>query len=316
MGEYIGIRFGRVDTESGQVDWIYKPHDKFDGIGGFGAILRDHDVSLEYLPQKIYPPQNHSAALVKALPQLLSPPKVLAWSKEVRTTAAPHEQTVNAPQAVAWHVFSEEQTKDIIRASSTKNVTVNSLLLRHLTAAIRPALNDPESSVPWMVPVNLRGKVVQEGDTGNHSSYVAVAVDSEDSVQKIHREIYEKIRRGEHWANWKAYELTRSLPHRIKKHLIETNRAMIQWNIGSFSNLGVWDPDKKIQDSFCSVPWVFAPPVLRCQLIGAGCITFQGQLGIMLQSHPALTVSEQFAAEWVSSWVEQIKLDMRGISTT
>ena len=32
--------------------------------------------------------------------------------------------------------------------------------------------------MPWMIPVNLRGKVVRDRDTANHSNYVTVRVQS------------------------------------------------------------------------------------------------------------------------------------------
>ena len=310
----MGIRFGRVDPETSEVDWIYKPHDEFDGIGGFGSILRDRGIVLESLPQKSYPPHNSWRALFRAIPQLVSPPKVLPWGADIMETSAPDEPTLDSPKAVAWHVYSEAETDKIKVASRQFGVTVNSLLLKHLTDAIRPFLDDPLESVPWMIPVNLRGGgVVQQSDMGNHSSYVAVKIAPDDSAQNVHRGIYEKMGREQHWANWKTYEVTRSLPELVKKNLIETNRAMLQWNIGSFSNLGVWDPDKEIKDPYCRAAWLFAPPVLRCQLIGAGCITFQGQLSIMLHVHPALTVSDEIVSEWMKSWVKQIDLEMAGV---
>ena len=64
----------------------------------------------------------------------------------------------------------------------------------------------------------------------------------------------------------------------IKKYLLVTDRAMSQWFLGGFSNLGDWDSEKNITQPGCQGPWLFSPPVLRCQWVGAGCITFQNCL--------------------------------------
>lgn len=222
----------------------------------------------------------------------------------------PDEPTAEAPKAVAWHVFSASETDKIRRMSRRSGVTVNSMLVKHLDRAVRSSLDEPSEPVPWMIPVNLRGRVSQEKDTGNHSSYVAIKINSHDRVQNVHESIYKKLQREEHWANWKAYELTRSLSETKKQNLIDTNKAMLQWNVGSFSNLGVWDSECAIDDDYCAAPWLFAPPVLKCQMIGAGCVTFQGRLSVMLQAHPALTASEDLVKAWVDSWVKQIELDI------
>lgn len=309
-GEYLGIRFGRIDPNTGSVDWNYKSHQDFDGIGAFAAILREQGVSIESLPTIALPTKFSWISFLRVLPQLLSPRKVLNWSEEVAATSAPHEPTIESPKAVAWHVFSKDETSEIIRISNGAGVTVNSLLLKHLDFAVRPSLDKPSESIPWMIPVNLRGMVMQNTDTGNHSSYVAVKISPHDQVQDVHQSIYKKLQRDEHWASWKAYELTRSLSEPIKQNMIDTNRAMLQWNVGSFSNLGVWDADCEIEHEYCAAPWVFAPPVLKCQMIGAGCITVQGRLGIMLQTHPALTASQEVASAWVRSWVKQIESDI------
>lgn len=313
MGEYIGIRYGRVDPNNGEIEWIYKPHDTYDGIGGFASILRENGIELESLPVGRSQGQISTKSVLKALPQLAKPRRVLKWLPEISNISGLSKDESNfsatPSSAVSWHVFTEKETQQIALYSHKNGITVNSVLLKHLSSAVRPSFEEPSEVMPWMIPVNLRGRVIQESDTGNHSSYVAIKIGLNDSDVDVHQSIYSKIAKDEQAANWKAYELTRSLPESIKKYLIETNRAMLQWNIGSFSNLGIWDPGKLIDNEYCAAPWLFAPPVLKCQLLGAGCITFQGRLSVMLQAHPVLTVSEEIVSAWVKSWVEQIELN-------
>ncbi len=217
------------------------------------------------------------------------------------------------PPAVAWHLFDEGVTTQIRRVCRKTGVTVNSFLLKHLTRAIRPFLEDESSEVPWMIPVNLRGKVLRDRDTDNHSSYVAIKLQSYETVSDIHKKIYDALARGEHWASWDAYKLGRFLSPGMRKHLVATERCMSQWNLGSFSNLGDWDPGKKISKTECLRGWLFCPPVLRCQLVGAGCVTFQNRLSITIQAHPDLTTESAVLQTWVREWVKEIELDLASI---
>ncbi len=309
MGEFIGIRFGRLNPDGELLEWVFRPHKVYDGIGAFAEIFRERGVMLEQLPRITHPAPVSWLPLIRATPKFVGPRTPLVWGA-IEQGEPSRGPEVGPPKAVAWHLFTLEQTAAMRRACRTLGVTVNSFLMKHLDKAIRPSLSDPSEAIPWMIPVNLRGKVAQQRDTANHSSYVAIRVQPYDTPQDIHAGIHRRLRKGEHWANWKSYELTRSLPGSLKVALIERNRAMSQWNIGSFSNLGVWDSECAIQENYCTTPWVFAPPVLRCQLLGAGAVTFQNRLGLMLQAHPELSTSEDLAAFWVYRWVSEINYSL------
>jgi hypothetical protein len=111
-------------------------------------------------------------------------------------------------------------------------------------------------------------------------------------------------------AAWKGFTATRLTTPEIKMRMIETSRATSQWSVGAFSNLGVWDPEKQITAPECMGDWLFAPPVLRFQMIGAGCVTYRGRLALTLQIHPELTTSPQVANEWLRAWVREIEFGL------
>jgi hypothetical protein len=211
---------------------------------------------------------------------------------------------------VAWHVFDEPTTLRTRQACRKSGITLNSFLLDKLTKAIRPHLDDPDSMVPWMIPVNLRGKVVRERDTANYSSYISVKIRPREKVQDIHRNIYAALERGEHWANWYSYKLGRFATHGIKKFLIARELAISQWNLGGFSNLGDWDPEKKITQPECLGAWLFCPPVLRFQRIGAGCLTFQNRLSLLIHVHPELTTDSAIPNAWMQNWIKEIEANL------
>jgi hypothetical protein len=312
LGEYIGIRFGRVPPGGSEPEWVFLRHAEFDGIGGLAEILRQRGAKTDDLLKIKYPLPASWLPLVRALPKYLKPRKRIHWVTLDRGTASA-EYATQPPPAVAWHVFDENTTTQIRRTCRKVGVTVNSFLLKHLTKAIRPSLRDQSSVVPWMVPVNLRGKVVRDRDTANHSSYVGVKVRSYESMHDVHRNIYDALGRGEHWANWYAYRLGRFMTAGMKKFLITRELATSQWHLGGFSNLGDWDPEKKIKHRDCLGAWLFSPPVLRCQVIGAGCVTFQNRLSLTVQTHPDLSTNPAIPQAWVSLWVKEIEMDLASL---
>ena len=308
LGEYIGIRFGRIAPGTSVPEWFFLRHIDYDGIGGFAKLLRERGANLPRLPQLKHPASPSWLPLVNMLPRFLKPRQKVRWQSlecdpEVGKTPQP-------PRAVAWHIFDETSTTQIRRACRKNSFTINSFLLKHLTKAIRPFLEDESSVVPWMVPVNVRGKVFRERDTANFTSYVGVKVRSYETIHDVHKSIYAALGRGEHWANWYAYKAATWTTLGMKKFMIKNDLAMSQWNLGSFSNLGDWDAEKTNTQPTCSGGWLFAPPVLRCQLIGAGCVTFQNRLSLTIQAHPDLTTSPAVAKAWMQNWIKEIEMDL------
>ena len=155
--------------------------------------------------------------------------------------------------------------------------------------------------------------MIRGRDTANYSSYVGVSVRSYETVREIHRNIYAALGRRDHWANWYAYQSGRVLGRRLKQHFIATGRCVPEWYLGGFSNLGDWDPEKKITLPECEGGWLFSPPVLRSQLVGAGCVTFQNRLSITIHAHPELTIDAAVPQGWVQNWVKEIEMDLSSV---
>jgi hypothetical protein len=307
MDEFIGIRFGHMAPGANKVEWMFLPHTEFDGIGGLAHLLRERGADVGDLPKIPHPAALSWLSFLRALPGMLAPRHRLAWKSLKQGPKL--DKVKQPPPAVAVHVFSEEDTAKIRWAARNADVSVNSLLLRHLDRAVRPYLQDPSSATPWMVPVNLRGRVKQPTDVENHSSYIAIRIMASDGAKAVHRRIYNELQKGRHCANWKSYSTGRLCSDAMKRFLIRTDRAISQWNIGGLSNLGIWDWDKSITDPRCLGDWFFSPPVLRSQHLGAGCVTFQGRLTLTLQAHPDLTTSPEVTEAWVRHWVREIELD-------
>ena len=308
LGEFIGIRFGHLSFRSEHPEWHYLPHTDYDGIGGLAHLLRERGATLNSLPQIKHPTKSSWFCMLRLLAKFLESRTQPKWAK--LSQGLPTNSASFPPPAVSYYVFSETVTTQIRKICRKTNITVNSFLLKHLNKATRPSLEDHSSIVPWMVPVNLRGKVTRSLDTENHSSYVGIRIKSFETASDIHRKIYRALGNGEHWANWHAYKLGAILPQSLCRYLIAKNLCMSQLSVGSFSNLGDWDPKKEISSESCQGSWLFAPPVLRCQHLGVGCVTFQNKLSLTIQVHPDLTTDPEVPKAWIHAWIKEIELDL------
>ena len=194
LGEYIGIRFGRIAPGQTDPEWTFLRHAEFDGIGGLAELLRRKGAALGALPQARHP------AAPSILPLLKMAPKFLLPHQRVKLRPVSGNRKLSNPlepaRAVAWHVFDAPTTWQVTRQAFRRSgITLNTFLLDNLTKAIRPYLANPDSMVPWMIPINLRGKVIRENDTSNYSSYVSVRIQRRENVREIHQKIYAALDR-------------------------------------------------------------------------------------------------------------------------
>lgn len=310
LGDHVGIRFGRIAPNSTEPEWFYRSHADYDGIGGFAEILRSHGARVDALPKIPHKKKQTWGPFIRSIPEYLQPRARVTWNRDFPVTAAPYAD--RPPEAVAWYVFNEDATARIKNYCRERGYTVNSFLLKNLSAAIFPDLAKKSKSIPWMVPVNLRGKVDRERDTENHVSYVRVAVARDDDAAAVHAKVYRALEKGVHWANWNAYTALKFTPLAMKRGIIKIERVTSQWLIGAFSNLGEWDSDRKLAGNGIDGDWLFTPPAMRFFKIGAGCVTWRGRLSLCLHIHPQLSADSADARAWIDSWQSLIQNDIGG----
>lgn len=299
MGDYMGIRYGRVPHGSDLAEWSFVSHCDCDGIGGFARLLRERGAVLPQLPEM----KQHAGGVILPLWRLWRGNSEKQGCAERRDWSSSTPPSVGASDAVAWHLFTEEETNKIRVMCREKQVTVNSHLLKQLDQAIRLEIRRPALKIPWMVPVNLRGKINYADDTENHVSCVEVCIAADDTAETIHARIQRRLKDGEHRANHFLFMLGRFLSEGTKMKILAADRTKPAGNIGAFSNLGVWDSEKRIETNDS---WLFCPPVVSGQLLGAGCVTFQNRLGLSIQGHAGPSCSREIATGWMKRWVERI----------
>jgi len=308
LGDHIGIRFGRIAPGGLEPEWFYRSHADFDGIGGLTDILRGRGAEVTNLPKAKYDVKQSLKSLVNSLGIYVRPKKLISWAR--RFPSARPATPSSPPEAVAWRVFDRETTAAIRQTCHDAGYTVNSFLLKHLSDAIFPHLSPEEPNMPWMVPVNLRGKVARERDTANHVSFVRVLVDRTETPEALHAKIYKCLTDGDHWANLNSYKGTRFLSIPARKKIITEHKATSQWLIGAFSNLGEWDAEGSYQGEGIDGDWLFSPPAICFFPIGAGCVTWRGRMALTLQMHSEISNDPADAESWVRDWVANIEADL------
>ncbi len=311
MDEFIGIRFGHQGSPNSPPEWTFLGHDEFDGIGAFAHLLRQRGASVKELPSANHSTPNKLASYLKIIHYSLKNRKFTRIRDLTSQTDV--SRRTHPPANFDYHAFTEEETSQIKKASQRHRISVNSFLLYSLDRIIRADLSPASSTISWMVPVNLRGHITQLSDEENHSSYVTVSVQDEDSMQSLHHSIYRQLNLGQHWVAWNSYKLGNFLSSGMKKALIRSNRAILAPCLGSFSNLGKWNLDPAPDASPFSGIWFFCPPVLRCQPLGAGCVTYGNRLTLTLQTHPAISVDPAISQNWMRHWTKDIKSNLEKI---
>jgi len=294
----MGIRYGRISMETGEVQWFHVSHCECDGIGGFARLLRDRGAKNLTLPESKHPCRDIFLPLWRLLLHRGNDGPCAVRSDWLPAMSS--EKT--ASEDVAWHLFTQDETQEILRKCREQQVTVNSTLLQLLDQTIRPEIRRPQHKITWIVPVNLRGDIHHADDTQNHVSCVEVRIAAGDTAASIQHQILQRLQRGEHRANHLLLTIGGVLSHKGKVRFLIKDRAKTAGNIGSFSNLGVWNLDERTSNEDA---WVFCPPVVTGQLLGAGCVTFQGRLGLALQGNSA--ISSASATQRIARWVSLIR---------
>lgn len=300
-GDFMGIRYGRLVDGAGEPEWYYVSHSDCDGIGGFARLLREYGEPIPPLPQTTSP----CRGVIGPLWRLILGSGVKGPSARRPDWMAPATSARSGPSAaVAWHAFTVEETYAIRARCRQQGITVNSLLLSCLDQTLRQEVRSSHLRVPWMVPVNLRGDIRHPDETENHVSCVEVHISPDDTAADIQQQIRHRLDRGEHRANHLLLAFGKILPQAARVKLLALDRARPAGSIGAFSNLGVWDTEKQIPTDDA---WLFCPPVVKGQLLGAGCVTFHGRLTLMIQGHHSLNDSPRIASEWMGQWRKLIE---------
>lgn len=295
-GENISIIYGYKNDLSPEKEpvWYELPHDKFDGISGLASLLRAQDCKVDTLPVL----RNDSYTFLRGLRGFFSVAPTLGIRKQAWIASFDWQYQISAREVaerLAWNLFSEEETLQIISQAKAAEVTLNTYLLFHLDAVVRKHLTGTEANRCWMLPVNLRGVITRETEASPHMSYLGVELAKDISLSQLQSKITGLKKDCFHWGTWTLFKSLFLLGKSgIRKDILDRKKKHHGWT-GTFSNLGNWN----VVDAG---HWIFCPTVSMVHPVGAGCITMNGRLAITMQLHEALNADLQITWSLINSW--------------
>jgi hypothetical protein len=283
LGEDTEARVGRLPGDGGEVEWLYLPHQKFDGIDALRHALARH--SIEARPDGVAagvarrppPLAVRAARAVAAMAVKRSPSRGWraadpAWRADAARRTRPH--------AVAWTVLSTEETAAAADAARARGASTNSLLLWAVHRAVAPRLDDGPHPACWMVPVDMREALSWTAIKTNRVAFVDVRLAPEATIPEAHAEIRRQLAAGAHFTAWDAYQLAGALGMLPRRAL--RVQASPPRRTGVFSNVGAYvAPDD-------TGAWVLCPPPLRSTPFTACTVTYNGRLSLMVEIHPSI----------------------------
>lgn len=297
FGEDTDVPLALIKSEQDPVRWFYFRHQEVDGVGAFYLAQKRQGVQIE-IPR-------YRGAVPKTWQRF-----ILAWRKFRTQTPAPVQWRHWQPsadgkvkkhsQALLGQLLTEDQTRQAQARAKQLNVTMNSLLLWSLNAAVAPVLTLPQAERAWGNTVNMRGQVAAEKITDNQSSIVTVVFSDEDSAVQLHGKIQALFNAGMQWGSWDFLStVCRVGPNLVRKQ-IRRYYSNNNSQMGTFSNLGVWNWDV---DSEQAPYMYFAPCCTRTAPIAAAAGTLNGRLSMTLGLHSFLQTSDQQIATCMNRWV-------------
>lgn len=297
-GENIAIVFGQVEgpasTEK-DIAWHELPHDEYDGVSGFDAILAKQGLKPDALPVL----REGRPSWLRRVHGLLSVLRYLGIRRQAWTVEYDWQKPVrfaSPADRVAWTLFDADQTRELLRAAKSADATVNTFLLAHLDATVHGRWVPTGSDRRWMVPVNMRGAVLRQAEAPPHMSFLTVDMAATPAPDALQTQIEHCFRQGQHWGMWPLFHAGRVMGEEGMRKDIRKRELEGHGTTGMFSNLGVWNVDG-------GGSWLFCPAITRTYPIGAGCITVNGRLALTLQLHDALGGTLEQARATLDAWV-------------
>ncbi len=301
LGELVYIPFGKLTSDHNDLEWIFLPHEKYDGVGGITHLLRNEGYSIEHLPEMKdpKPPGFLMACLAYLRAAYESRYRYMPWKKYDPTKTGKF-------LGIAWHRFTEEETKQISVKAKELGISSNTLLFWNLDQAILPLFKTQNFDRQWMVPVNMRGGVKRTRETSNHSSFFGVSVSPGDSVKELHRKIHQQIKRNMHWGNWYFILTGKFLGlNGMRKSLARYRKKGHTW-VGIFTNIGKWPNEDSETTSAVTTIWMVAATVTQGHPLAGACLTWKGQIGITLNFHPSLGMELNEFQAYMHTWKESV----------
>lgn len=299
MGETIDMTFGRVHVASGEVDWLFRPHNISDGVGAFTDLLnKDGNQITEQPLMKAEAIPNFFSRL-RLLFQHLKNMRKQEYDWRHRDT---RQRGVGT--SLAYIRFDKAATQALLDHSRTVKCSLNSVMLRLLNeVAIDNLLNSTPTETVWTIPLNLRGGATSGNASSNFTASISLRLPPAPTDTYIHEKIRTIYAQGVHWGAWLLSNMTRYVGKTAFRYLAE--HAKPCW-LGVFSNVGAWPPagyEHPIDDD---ITYMGAPPVTSLLPVTACSMTWNQRMTLTLQLHSSISKDIGDTETMVQQWATKL----------
>ena len=238
-GEYCAFEIGRYSTGMSAPEWTHFRHQDCDGPRAFAKVLHTR-TSLEVdIGTSPNPPSFWTLfiAWIRLFFVDVQRRAPLRWRRFDRSWR-PSPSTRSRPPAVAWSLFSREETIRMAMLAKARGVSLQSWLLWALKESIVPELVPGKGLVAWHVPVNMHGAFPSSQDHGNSNFSLEVMFPPDADPAAVHKAIRQELRLRRHWviAKW-VFSFAWMITPWLLRQLVKLAALQPPWQ-GSFSSSG------------------------------------------------------------------------------
>lgn len=276
LGECGQIAFA-VEDGHNPPEFLFLPHQHYDGLGGLRQLIQDRSGHEIELPTFKGPEDASFIKVIRAFVHNLILHKNIQPKWKIQRSEARGKK-----QNPTLLRFSKEETTQIIKTAKAGNISVNTLLLHICDKVVSEILWDKKYARWWMLPVNLRGLIKKTNDI--HTSYL-VSVIKDESPQVLNNNIQKSLQLQWHRATYILSNIGKLIGiNGVRSTVKKQYKTGFGWT-GNFSNLGI------IAHAFPSLAdetWYFCPPNTRNIPLSIGALTFNARLALAFLFHPSI----------------------------
>ncbi len=276
LGEF-GQSAYAVEDENNSVEFLFLPHQHYDGMGGLRHLIKERTGLDIELPSFQGPQDSSFMTVARAfIHNLILHRNILPkW-------IIPRSEERGRKQNPTLLRFTEEETAEILNTAKRHNISVNTFLLHICDKVVSEIMWDKKYARWWMLPVNLRGLIKKEN--GICTSYL-VSVIKDESPQVLNNNIKKSLRLQWHRATYILSNIGKLIGENgVRSTVKKQYKTGFGWT-GYFSNLGVVSHDFP---SLANETWYGCAPTNRLIPISIGAMTFNAKLTLAILIHPSI----------------------------
>ncbi|EQC47695.1 hypothetical protein [Bacteriovorax sp. Seq25_V] len=205
--------------------------------------------------------------------------------------------------------LSKNETLAFNQYCEMNKVSENAILTKLITNEIFPSLENESDTHTWLFPVNVRGMVQKDNNYANHSSFIALNVYKDISIEEIQQNIREELKSFKYLGLWWVHHIGILTGYNYMKKL-SLKASQTKFWLGSISNVGKWYTDDNythLDNAEKDDAWFFATPGSINFPISFVIMTLNDRMSFSLRVHPGVKKdSLQFSKQVLDNIREKV----------